>query len=735
MRAVKCTMCGADLDVSEGARYVVCEYCNSTIDLAALDGDGGDTATASTMLERAYLCLEDGLWGKAAELLEEVLNASPRNARAYVGKLMVHRKARKEEDLAWSEIPLSAYPEYKRALSFASLSYRATLEGYNAAILTRLGEAKKEKRYTAAMDAKRNADRSDEFLHAALLFDALQDYKDSPQQAKLCRDCAEQRKKREQEQAEKEEQERAELAAAQEQADLLRRRQNRIALLVVAAILALCLLFAVVIPAASDAVSHQKAENNKQMYYESGEQACSEMDYAFAAEQFQKAGIYKDATTRALECHYRNGKQLLADGDYEGAKAAFEKAGSHEDAEEYLPECNYGIGVACFEAGDYQKAVKAFQMTGAYRDAKKWYDKSNYHYAIELYEAGHYSEAADIFQTLSDYEDAGSYLQKCTDDLENREYERAEELLSEGETDEAMFLFGSIIPYKDSAVRYLELYQSGPQKQGRIAVSNGDVFAVGEDGDLLTTSSYLERFVNWTDLVSICVDSSYIDVLYGLRKDGTVLAVGTDLIQEHLKYAHLVKEWTGITKLIWPDYGDYGMAGLRSDGTVVFAGRDKRSQKIVSEWKEITDVVIANEYIAGLKQDGTIVICGEMEEPFVSDPREWTDVAAIFTNTVGGLDAIKTDGTTLSSWSKGIESYVVNYGGGLNGGSSMSRGYYGLFRLYPDGTLENTKMEIPWEHIVDCVEENGKMVGLHADGTVVMWSSDDMEEVILGDLW
>lgn len=57
------------------------------------------TAEIAPMLRRAYMCLGDADYDKAAEILDDVLNRDPENVRAYVGLLMAELHVRREEDL------------------------------------------------------------------------------------------------------------------------------------------------------------------------------------------------------------------------------------------------------------------------------------------------------------------------------------------------------------------------------------------------------------------------------------------------------------------------------------------------------------------------------------------------------------------------------------------------------------------------------------------------------------
>ena len=99
--------------------------------------------TAKPLLDRAFLCLEDGDFAKADELLEQVLNLDPRNPNAYVGKLMVEMKAKQEYELANGSVELEQNSNYKKAIRFADEGNRKMLEGYNRANMDRLEEERK----------------------------------------------------------------------------------------------------------------------------------------------------------------------------------------------------------------------------------------------------------------------------------------------------------------------------------------------------------------------------------------------------------------------------------------------------------------------------------------------------------------------------------------------------------------------------------------------------------------
>lgn len=106
---------------------------------AAPEASGsGVQSTIVPLLRRAFLLLEDKDWQSAIQILEQVLNLDPENARAYIGKLWAEWELGGEEYLGTvfftdneGRNPLEGNPLYQRAVQFADDKYRATLQSYN----------------------------------------------------------------------------------------------------------------------------------------------------------------------------------------------------------------------------------------------------------------------------------------------------------------------------------------------------------------------------------------------------------------------------------------------------------------------------------------------------------------------------------------------------------------------------------------------------------------------------
>lgn len=144
---------------------------------------------AAPLLERAFMFLEDGDWAKADDFCEQVLNLEPKNALAYLGKLMAELKVRKREQLKDQAQSFDDRNNYQKALRFADSKLKTELSGVIAFINDRNETARKEGIY---QDALTNMNRGEvvDYISAARLFETISDYKDSVQKAEDCRELA-----------------------------------------------------------------------------------------------------------------------------------------------------------------------------------------------------------------------------------------------------------------------------------------------------------------------------------------------------------------------------------------------------------------------------------------------------------------------------------------------------------------------------------------------------------------
>lgn len=130
----------------------------------------------------------------ANEYCNRILDLEPRNAQVYFYKLLVSLKLNRSEDILLHNQPLDKYPDYQKAVRFADNAYKTEIENYNLRIIDRLQNEQIEGMYQKASSRMLNAKTEEEYIAAAKLFDGIQEYKDSSENANLCRISAEERR-------------------------------------------------------------------------------------------------------------------------------------------------------------------------------------------------------------------------------------------------------------------------------------------------------------------------------------------------------------------------------------------------------------------------------------------------------------------------------------------------------------------------------------------------------------
>lgn len=91
-------------------------------------------ATVDSLLQRAFMFLEDRDWKSADEYCEKVLDIDPENAKAYLGKLMVELQVSKQENLKYCDEPFSNRSNYQKVIRFADGGLKKQVEEYNKVV-------------------------------------------------------------------------------------------------------------------------------------------------------------------------------------------------------------------------------------------------------------------------------------------------------------------------------------------------------------------------------------------------------------------------------------------------------------------------------------------------------------------------------------------------------------------------------------------------------------------------
>lgn len=151
----------------------------------------GGNVNVEPLLERAFMFLEDGDWGEANEYCEKVLDQDPKNARAYLGKLMAECRACRMEDLQNCRQPFDGSGNYNKILRFADPKLIETLKGYIAHINERNENTRLTGIYNRAVSAMNEANSENGYKAAAEIFKTVPGFKDADSLVEKCLDNAE----------------------------------------------------------------------------------------------------------------------------------------------------------------------------------------------------------------------------------------------------------------------------------------------------------------------------------------------------------------------------------------------------------------------------------------------------------------------------------------------------------------------------------------------------------------
>lgn len=286
-------------------------------------------ATPKSLLERAYLFLEDGDFAKASEYFERVLDADPRSSKAYIGKLLIEMGLRQESDLnQYDKAPIDAAGNYQKALRFSDEGYKVQLELYTETIRNNI-EARQRREAEAAAEAERkkaeeaterayqiakekSGECTSESQHTlvAQWFEKLGSYKDAEAMAQKHNHMAQKAR------AESEEQ--AALNQAATSAKEAKLKKNKIFLAAIGLVTVVAIILVSVLPSAN-------RYNQAQSYMQAGK-------YEYAISLLEELNDYKDSTELILESKYQQAKQLLAKGQYPQAARALYSLQDYKDS-------------------------------------------------------------------------------------------------------------------------------------------------------------------------------------------------------------------------------------------------------------------------------------------------------------------------------------------------------------------------------------------------------------------
>lgn len=177
-------------DLIRGIRKIVSSDGQKTAAKPAATAAAGSTG-AAPLLERAFLFLEDGKWPDADTYCEKVLDIDPKNAQAYLGKLMAELQVQKRGQLSDCTQPFDKNENYLKILRFGDEALNTELRGYIDIINERNETHRKSAIYNNACGIMKSAAAQKAFLKGAELFKSISGFRDADALAAQCLEKAE----------------------------------------------------------------------------------------------------------------------------------------------------------------------------------------------------------------------------------------------------------------------------------------------------------------------------------------------------------------------------------------------------------------------------------------------------------------------------------------------------------------------------------------------------------------
>lgn len=338
-------------------------------------------------------------------------------------------------------------------------------------------------------------------------------------------------------------------------------------------------------------------------------------------------------------------------------------------------------------------AILVALAVGAYM-ALENHLRGQYAQGEALLAAGNYREAIAAFEELGSYSDAE---ERTIDAM----YQEAKALMAAGSYAEAAAAFEKISTYSDAEACVLDAkYQAA----GALLAAGDRPAAAMAFGALGTYQDAQARsFAIWDEIaVRETISAGNVHAA-GLKSDGTVVTAGRNSDGQCD-----VESWTDIIAV---STSAFHTVGLKSDGTVVVVGRNSYGEYNAEAWTDIVAVAASNSDIVGLKSDGTVVVAGYNQSKIGS----WTNIVAISAggNNIVGLEAdgsvVTMSGSLKEEWTDITAISVNNYMLGLKANGTVMVAKWGSYwSLEPESWTDIVAVSVGGDH----------SVGLKSDGTV-----------------
>ena len=132
-----------------------------------------DNGSVKPLIERVFLFLEDEKWQDANIYCEKVLDKDPRNAEAYLGKLMAELHVKNRKQLANEKEPFDNSDNYAKVLRFGDEKIENEMRGYIAHINERNENDRMTGIYNSVVNLMNVAESEYSYITAAQKFQTI----------------------------------------------------------------------------------------------------------------------------------------------------------------------------------------------------------------------------------------------------------------------------------------------------------------------------------------------------------------------------------------------------------------------------------------------------------------------------------------------------------------------------------------------------------------------------------
>lgn len=658
-----------------------------------VNSEAGNT---SSLLERAFMFLEDGEWNSADEYCERVLDMDPKNAQAYLGKLMAELQVRKQEQLADVDEPFDDRNNYQKTIRFADVPLRKKLEGDIEHILSRNEHNRLEGIYEEATARKDAARTESDYQNAASIFASIADYRDASEQERNCLELAEKARKE----------------AIYSEADSLASGRD------ISAINEAIEKYRS-IPDWKDALEKVHICQNRIETIKVEDEKKQLQDKIERAAQTKKTIKF---CTIAAACiivlavifkviipsiKYGKANAILADGDYLAAMEAFADIDGFRDSHEKRTEAFCTVknqykeaGDRLLENGDRIHAAVNYIKAGEPVLAKRTYDFSTKIAASWAASAAVTESNSLLFKSNRSELDNPKYsdISAITD---FDEYDGITGLTSSGQV---VWQDGCYITNRDEVASWSNVKQLCLTSYQTFALLNdGTVVCAYKDPDSGYYYPVNSSVSSWENIVEIGV---YDDDLWGIDSNGKLHYA--EVTSNGSAHRYGLSDFSSVKKVVFihNNYHFDWLIGLTLDGDIVctkdwnFSGNEQLPEELTSFTQKAVDILTQRDWVFILQEDGRVL--------------------PVFIDTSSKSSYVESVRSEIEKWENIV--YIQSVEKGI-----VAEDIYG--NVFYQSVVSDSDIESAIEGWKDIVyissyiwdyghSESKNVLGLHSDGTV-----------------